>query len=101
LYFQDSEHFPRRRRSEQSGGWYSLDLRNVALHIIEENLRRRYDLESLFLGLDEDEDNIWCNSNEYRIPQEFVQKYQIELESQKRPRKLKGSHCDQFFPPHC
>ncbi|KAL7077289.1 hypothetical protein ACQ4LE_002833 [Meloidogyne hapla] len=96
--FETPDNIPH-RLDKDSSGWYVLDLGNVTVHIIEENLRKKYDLESLILGLDEEEPTNWWETNEYAVPNELVANIEEEEQKEKKPRKIRGHHNDPFISP--
>ncbi|CAK5089605.1 unnamed protein product [Meloidogyne enterolobii] len=94
--FEGPKDIPHRFDKDPSG-WYMLDLKNVTVHIIEEDLRKRYDLESLILGKDEEETSNWWETNEYAVS-ELIANIEEEGE-QKKPKKIRGIATDPFIRP--
>ena len=57
-----------------------------------------YDLESLLIGLDEEEPTNWWETNEYAVPDELLANKENE-EKEKKPRKIRGFGTDPFIQP--
>uniref|UniRef100_A0A914I5G7 Uncharacterized protein n=1 Tax=Globodera rostochiensis TaxID=31243 RepID=A0A914I5G7_GLORO len=83
---------PKRKRPAR---WNILDMAGIAVHILDEEMRQIYALESLFLGLDEDgitEEGTFNSSpwlNEYRVPEEMLIKAPSQRAEASWPKVLR------------